>query len=581
MSKQTNPFEYEAANNLEKRDIIDFYIEDYNFSRFIQSTKNVFLVGERGSGKTMALLYNSFPIQHIINTEQNCISYDRIGIHIPCNTPLFLKKEYFLIRDEYKKAILSEHYLVLAIIYSIANTLGQIDEINREIVSNEDDLLDEIEYIWGVEFEKRDKPFFDAIKRYINHEAFATQKRVNEFDSDSFYNDALSFSSCVLPFLELLRTIPLLSKSHFLIMIDDAHDMNEYQIKALNSWIAYRDHSLFSFKVASAKIDRPICTTFTGGTILEGHDFITVDMEQAFQNADTDFYKLSKQIIERRLQRIGINSTVEDFFPVNPYLKEDLDKYRELARIEGEKKYGKDNKKAVNDFVYKYYRAMYFRDRKDKANRPPYSGFETIVDVSTGVIRNFLDPCYWMFDKAINEQKQTDSIQFIPHKIQSAIFIERSQRLWDNLDRGLDKVISDCTADDAKSIHNLFKNLMALFSQRLKLDISEPRAIVFSISQIDAYPMLYNQVLRLLNIARRAQYLYTRMGNAKEKGKQETYYVPNRLLFPCLGLDPHGQYSRASLKIKDLYEAAFNNIPFPLNFDNDKNKPRQLTINYE
>ena len=49
---------------------------------------------------------------------------------------------------------------------------------------------------------------------------------------------------------KLLRQIDLLSESHFLLMIDDAHDMNEYQIRALNSWIAYRDHSLFSFKIA-------------------------------------------------------------------------------------------------------------------------------------------------------------------------------------------------------------------------------------------------------------------------------------------------------------------------------------------
>ena len=40
-----NPFEYEAANNLRPEDIIDYYIEDFNFSRFIQSTKNIFLIG--------------------------------------------------------------------------------------------------------------------------------------------------------------------------------------------------------------------------------------------------------------------------------------------------------------------------------------------------------------------------------------------------------------------------------------------------------------------------------------------------------------------------------------------------------
>lgn len=56
MKAISNPFEFEAANNLKDEDIIKFYIEDHNYTRFIRSTKNIFIVGERGAGKTMTLL---------------------------------------------------------------------------------------------------------------------------------------------------------------------------------------------------------------------------------------------------------------------------------------------------------------------------------------------------------------------------------------------------------------------------------------------------------------------------------------------------------------------------------------------
>ena len=121
---------------------------------------------------------------------------------------------------------------------------------------------------------------------------------------------------------------------------------------------------------------------------------------------------------------------------------------------------------------------------------------------------------------------------------------------------------------------------MELFAKRLKLDISEPRAIVFSVSQVDSFPEKYASIIRLLKIAQRAQYLYTRMGVAKDKGKQEIYYVPNRLLFPNFGLDPHGQYARVSLKTTDLYNAAFYNYPFPMDSFDDKKEPQQLFIDY-
>ena len=573
-----NPFEYEAANNLRPEDIIDYYIEDFNFSRFIQSTKNIFLIGERGSGKTMALLYNSFPIKYAIGKNEGRVSFEKIGIHIPCNTPLFMKKEYLLIPEDYKKAIICEHYLVLSILYSIANTLNEIGEIVSETNDVKEKLYNEIEYIWDVQLDRTSPTFYTAIMKFVNREAITTQRKINAFDSDSFYENALSFSSSVLPFLQMMREINLMSRTHFLLMIDDAHDMNEYQIKALNSWIAYRDHSLFSFKVATVKVDRPTHITSTGGSILEGHDFITVDMEQAYQNEETDFYKLSKRIVEKRLQRIGVSSTAEEFFPMNSSMKKDLEECREEARRIGVEKYGEDKKHSVSDFVYKYQRAIYFRNRKDKANKPPYSGFETIVDISTGVVRNLLDPCYWMYDSVMNTEKS--NIRLITPQIQTNIIIERSQRIWETLQNGLDKVVNNCSAEDAKQILNLFKNLMELFAKRLKLDISEPRAIVFSISQVDSFPEKYASIRRLLKIAQRAQYLYTRMGVAKDKGKQEIYYVPNRLLFPNFGLDPHGQYARVSLKTTDLYNAAFYNYPIPMDSFDDKNEPQQLFIDY-
>ena len=50
--------------------------------------------------------------------------------------------------------------------------------------------------------------------------------------------------------------------------------------------------------------------------------------------------------------------------------------------------------------------------------------------------------------------------------------------------------------------------------------------------------------------------LYERIGPAKDRGLREKYYVPNRMLWPSIGLDLHGQHARASLKAKDLLAAA-------------------------
>lgn len=569
MKEMTNPFEYEAANNLPEEDIINYYIEDYNYSRFIRSTKNIFLIGERGSGKTMTLLYNSFKIQYKSSKISGTpVDYEKIGVHIPCNTPLFHKKEYKLLDNEYQKFIICEHFLVLSILYAIADTISVSEEVIEATETRRKEFLDELTYTWDAVFNEKAANFYEAIKQYVNKETIDTQKHINQYDSDSFYAGALSFSSTILPFLNILRRVEFLKNSHFMIMIDDAHDMNKYQIMTLNSWISFRDHSLFSFKVATAKIGRPLRITSTEGIILEGHDFLTVDMEQELQNKESTFSKWAKEIVTRRLEKVGISIDPMDFFPANKEQAKQLEEYKEKARKVAESKYG-DNQKSVSDYVYKYHRAMYFRERSEKANKPPYAGFETIVECSTGIIRNLLDPCYGMFDNVIKESPE--KITCIPPAVQNDVILIRSQRLWDDLSDGLDTRIPNCSADQAKQIYSLFDKLMILFSQRLKADISEPRAIVFSISALEDVNEKQKKALRdLFEIAMKAQYMYMRKRSGKEKGSQVTLYVPNRMLFPVRGLDVHGQFSHVSIKARDLCNAAFRNKDIP-SFVSDSN----------
>lgn len=562
MKEVINPFEYEAANNLSEEDIINYYIEDYNYSRFIRSTKNIFLIGERGSGKTMTLLYNSFKIQYKSCKDNGMqVDYEKIGVHIPCNTPLFHKKEYKLLNNEHQKYIICEHFLVLSILYSIADTISVSEELIEATESHREEFLDELTYTWDAAFNDKASNFYEAIKQYVNKETIETQKYINRYDSDAFYAGALSFSSTILPFLNILRRVELLKSSHFMIMIDDAHDMNEYQIKTLNSWISFRDHSVFSFKVATAKIGRPLRTTSTEGVILEGHDYLTVDMEQELQNRESTFSKWAKEIVVKRLQKVKITIDPEEFFPANKEQKTQLEEYKEKARKIALGKYG-DDQKAIGDYVYKYHRAMYFRERSDKANKPPYAGFETIVECSSGIIRNLLDPCYWMFDNVI--KNSPDCITSIPAAVQNEVISIRSQRLWDDLEDGLDTRIPNCSAEQANQIYSLFDKLMILFSQRLKADIAEPRAIVFSISALEDVEMKQIDELRaLFEISMKAQYMYMRRRSGKEKGTQITLYVPNRMLFPARGLDVHGQFSHVSIKAGDLCNAAFRNKNIP------------------
>lgn len=560
MKLDNNPFEYEAANNLTDKMIAEYYIDDFNYSRFIQSKRNVFLVGERGSGKTMALLFNRWRVQKLLAEKQgNEPSISAIGVYMPCNTPLTHKAEHQLI-DEFQGSVLSEHFFVLSLAYSLSDTLSEIPDLLKD--ADESLLRKEASFVLGGELPEESN-LFESIKLFIRRELLETQRVLNSPDRSAFYKNTFSFISAFVPILNICSSqIPKLkqSRSHFLLLIDDAHSLNEHQIRALNSWIAYRDHSLFSFKVAVAKVSTQTKITSSGGSILEGHDYTEIDLEAPYQNKDSNFYQLARTLIQRRLENMSILTSPEEFFPISTTMKKQLKMSEQIVREEAILKFGEEKKesKSVTDYVYKYKRACYFKNRPAKANRPPYSGFETLVFLSTGVIRNLLEPCFWMYDNSIsrlnNREGESDTIRSIPSNIQTKIILERSQRTWDWLKDRIAQDIEDCSTEDGQRAYRLLDALAVHFRYRLMNHRSEPCALSFTISQQNSEIM--TNLNHLIEILRKAQLLYIRSGSSKDDGRRETYYVPNKILWPSRGLDPHGQHARISIPADSLWDAA-------------------------
>lgn len=560
MNLENNPFEFEAANNLTDELIADYYIDDFNYSRFIQSKRNVFLVGERGSGKTMALLFNSWRLQRLLSERKGEEpSLSTIGVYIPCNTPLTHKTEYELL-DKFRGEVLSEHFLVLSMAYGLAETLSDIPNVLEGADTSL--LRSEANYVLGAELPD-EVGFFEAVKQFLNRELLATQRKISSSNREAFYENTFSFASVFVPILNMcVSNIPRIKKSHFLLLLDDAHALNKYQVRVLNAWIAYRDHSLFSFKVAVAKVGAQTKVTSSGGSILEGHDYTQIDMEAPLQNKNTDFYQLAERIVKQRLENASISTTPEHFFPLNDTMKKELEISDRAVREEALQKFkSKDVKsKAVTDYVYKYKRPHYFKNRPSKANRPPYSGFETLVFLSTGVVRNLLEPCFWMFDSVVsdlNEKKtgkDSTEIANIPSEIQTKVILDRSRRTWDWLRDSIAQDIEDCSTEDGQRAFNLLDALAAHFRDRLFRHESEPGALSFTISGRNQDTM--DKLNHLIEILRKAQLLYKRTGPAKDEGRRESYYVPNKILWPDRGLDPHGQHARVSIPADVLWKAA-------------------------
>ena len=555
-----NPFHYEAANTLSPATLVKYYIDDFNFSRLVKSRRNVFLVGDRGSGKTMTLLYNSWPVQKIlIDLDRRDPSLSMIGVYIPCQTALMYKPEHKLL-DDFQARVISEHFLGLYMAHCFVSTLEKISDVLMG--ANEDLLREEVQYIMGGTL-ATNLPFFRAIKAFLQTELRNTQRTLNSEDPKAFYPDSFSFASVFYPLVSLCsEAIPRLEDSHYLLLIDDAHVLNPDQSRALNTWIAFRDYSHFSFKVAVPEVESHPKRTSVGSSILEGHDYLRLDLQGADYSKHSRFYNLARRLIKKRLKNSNIGVTPEEFFPMSPAMEAGLKASREVVTQDAYQKYGHSDDEAANkrrgDYIYKYTRSHYFRTRDPKANLPEYSGFEMLVFLSTGVIRNLVEPCYWMFDQVLSTQRDSplvsEAISHIPPRVQRDIILDRSKRKWAWLENEIAHDIDGCSGEVGRQAYHLMNNLAEYFRQRLLHHRSEPRALAFTVS--GDHDELISELAPVLGVLRKAQLLYLREGPAKDRGYREAYFVPNRILWPVRGLDPQGQHARASIPVEVLWKAA-------------------------
>ena len=557
-----NPFSYDAATNLSPSELVKIYSDDFNYSRFISSKKNVFLLGDRGSGKSMSLLYYALHVR--LNQKGTLPENGIYNIYVPCNTTLSHSREYELL-EEHEASALSENFFVISILYSILDSLEGYELLFKG--TDETTFTKSINYKLGLAIELGPS-FISSFKALLQRSVALTKKHlltsISTGVKKQVFEDLFTFYGHAVSLINELLDLPSLSGGHFSLMIDDAQYLNESQSRKLNTWILHRNHSKFSFKIATTKIDRNSYQTEGEGCITEGQDFTVVDMENPEQNKKSNFGRLARNIMTKRLERAGITSDIDTFFPMNSSMEQKLKECEKAARKEAEAKFGKGAQKPISDYVYKYTRAKYFRDRSSKSNRPRYSGFETLVHLSTGIIRNLLEPCFWMYDSAYSRAKGENldiPLSSIPSTIQTKVILEQSAKKWEWLQQGLDNIDSHCSKTQGKHVFQLLDNVAILFRERLLDDISEPRAVMFSISEKDFEH--YGELIELINIASRSQFIYQRTGNAKDDGKSEIYYVPNKILLPQRGLDPVGQHARVSIRASHLYKAATDNIKIP------------------
>ncbi|ALO35289.1 hypothetical protein CMT41_11580 [Colwellia sp. MT41] len=568
MNTLINPFSVKTPETLSPKDIASLFIDVFSDFPRLLGAEHTFLHGARGTGKSMMLRYLEPCVQLAAGKVEKISELTYYAVHMPIKSSNYSLSELERL-DGAPYWLLAEHFLILNATSHILKSLSGL--ITSEQVDSGQDLLAFYrEIIRLAENSGCDINDYDA--KNTSEDCLNTLTRLFEKERilAKSYLAKLAFTKDLVPyngsifgyeefFLPLIREVKSLSftpQGPIFLMLDDADNLPLRMQKILNGWVSYRTTADLCLKISTQQRYQTWRTT-QGMLIETSHDFSEIDISAVYTSKNfSHYYEKVEKVVQRRLELAGIkNVTPEEFFPINPVKVDALNKIK--AEI-GEKW---DNGERVSsrrsDDITRYAVSEYLKllAKTKKTNTYSYSGFKSMVDISSGMIRFFLEPAARMYAEILSSDND-QPVNFIPPKIQDRILYKWSEEYvledFERLTRD-ETSIKPYNRNKVEKLKCLISSFGECFQTKLVSNDSERRFISFMVSRTPS-----GEVQEILDLAVEWGYLNVKTIARKEGFGRNRLYTLNRRLTPYYKLDPTGYAAHLSVSPEHL-EIAINN----------------------
>ncbi|EHH1226312.1 hypothetical protein J7G27_002584 [Vibrio vulnificus] len=559
MSSTINPFSVKTPETLSPEDIASLFVDVFSDYPKLLHTEHTFLHGARGTGKSMMLRFMEPKVQIAagkVNTVSNLPFY---AVHMPIKSSNYSLPELERL-DGAPYWLLAEHFLIINATLNIISSLIDLyenfekDDINPEFQSR----VSEVLLMSGCDLALSSDTTLMSLKTLrqgINQERISARKYIASlaFTKELIPYDGTLFSydDFFLPFVQEVKTLPLTSQGPIFLMLDDADNLPVRMQNILNGWVSYRTTSDICLKISTQQKYKT-WRTAQGILIESAHDFGEIDISTVYTSKNqSHYYEKVEKIVERRLQIAGINEvSPEDFFPENKKQVEELKKIKEKIADRWDKGEKRISSRKSDD-IRRYGVSEYMKhlNSKKKTNTFSYAGFKNMVDISSGMIRYFLEPASRMYAEAMTTNSN-QAVSQISTELQDRVLYKWSEEyVLEEFERLKNDELSndDSNADRVAKLKKLINSLGECFQVKLLSDDSERQLISFMVSSTPD-----TSVQDTLDLAVEWGYLTTKTIARKEGFGRNTLYTLNRRLAPYFKLDPSGYAAHMSITPQHL-----------------------------
>lgn len=539
-----SPFEYTSPEALTAQDIIDLFVpysgEYYN----IPNIGHTFINGPRGSGKSMIFRYMEPDCQAIVQSK-NIRDLEYLAIHIPIKEGQLDKTDLSLLKGKHGEALLNEHFMVVNFGVKIFECLSNVEF--EESSSNQAAVKQYFEeiFIFLLENSYYSKTYssenLTSIKDYFKKIQEICSELNRDFTRELItqifraegnhipYNGPLClFMGFLLDLLKNLKELPFMPSGPIYLMIDDADNLNEIQTKILNTWVSLRTSKVLSFKI-STQLRYKTYKTVNNSRIDTPHDYSEINISDIYTTKKGLYKERVKEAIERRLRKYNDGEEIK----ADSYFPTDEKQEQEIADLFEKYKTENGGKKEGYDFAYRYARADFIKKLEGNRNHYSYAGFDSLVNISSGVMRHFIDFSHRMYTTQLS--KQIGDVKVISASVQDEQIKEYSK--W-FLEENFAKMREDSEnsleeSNDFNKLRNLIEALGQTFHIILTSDAKERRVFSFALQDDPS-----NDLKRILKLGVELGYFQKSLIGNKMGTGQAQLYILNRLLAPYFKLDP-------------------------------------------
>ncbi|UHD17838.1 ORC-CDC6 family AAA ATPase [Thiocapsa bogorovii] len=378
------------------------------------------------------------------------------------------------------------------------------------------------------------------------------------------YNTRLAVSTSFYSFLTAIhKTLNLTCP--FFLLIDDFDSLNSEQQEYLFRCAAERNHALICYKFGIMTFGRRTNLAGRGRTYREGDDYDLIELiwlDKGLEGArgEGNYKKTVIEIANKRLESsnwpsdLSFSSLFEDWRRGS--------ELRDLVKAEMREAFDHmpagRRPNSFQSFYDKQKVSYYFRYLRKNKVEHRYAGQNTIVDISSGIFRQFLEICSHIVSKALDAGWTPAKGKKIGVEIQN----DAIKAYSNDMIKSMGETAGDTSSlshneheVNGRHIINLAESLSALFYHRLHSDVKDGEVIAVAIKGTIEEGSFGKTIL---DIAVRESVLHRRKQDYPAKtptGVKFPTYVLNRRLVPRKGLGVKLQ-GRCEIRIQDVELAA-------------------------